>query len=125
MFFGTSLGTVASAVVVTWTAVDSPYIGVDLDGASIAGGGMVLCICDATVDVMGTSATSSIGGGFLDRSLWTALFAALGAVSVGVVVVNPGALRGTGACMTGGGVGGCNGDRGGVSSGLLRIDQIK
>ena len=72
-----------------------------------------------------TSATSSIGGGLLDRSLLTALFAALGAISVDVVAVNPGALRGTGACMTGGGVG----DRTGVDlysgelSGLLRIDS--
>ena len=42
LFLGTSLGTVASAVVVTWAAFDSPYIGVDLNGASIAGGGTVL-----------------------------------------------------------------------------------
>ena len=36
--------------------------------------------------------------------MFTALFAALGAISVGVVTVNPGALRGTGACITGEGV---------------------
>ena len=89
MFRGTSPGTVASTVVVTWTAVDSPCIGVDLDGASIVGGSMVLCTGDATVGVMGTSATSSFGGGLLDLSLFTALFAALGAISVGVVAVAP------------------------------------
>jgi len=70
MCLGTSLGTVASAVFWSWTAVvGSPCIGVDFGGASITGGGMVLCICDATVGVMGTSAISSIGGGLLDRSL--------------------------------------------------------
>ena len=75
---------------------------------------MVLCIGDATVGVMGTSATSSFDGGLLDLSLFTVLFAALGAISVGVVAGNPGALRGTGACMTGGGVGGRTGDGDGV-----------
>jgi len=86
---------------------------------------MVLCTGDATVGVMGTSATSSIVGCLRDRSLFTALFAALGAISVGVVAGNPGTLRGTGACMTGGGVG----DRtvevipdGGLSV-FLRIDH--
>ena len=117
MFLETSLGTVASAIVVPWTAVDSPCIGVDLDGASIAGGGMVLCIGDATVGVMGTSATSSCDGSLLDLSLLTVLFAALGAIFVGVVPVNPGALRGIGACMTGVGVGGRTGDGDGVLSG--------
>ena len=78
---------------------------------------MVCGAGDATLGVMGTSATSSIDGRLLDLSLFPALFAALGALSVGVVAVNPGALRGTGAWMTGGGVG----DRTGValSSGSL------
>jgi len=64
---------------------------------------------DATLGIMGTSGTSSIGR-LLDLSLFTALFVALGAISVGVVVGNPGTLRGIGACMTGGGVGGNTGD---------------
>jgi hypothetical protein len=85
---------------------------------------MVCGAGDATVGVMGTSATSSMDGRLLGLSLFTALFAALG-ISVGDVAVNAGALRGTGACMTGGGVG----DRTGVDlhSGelaeLLRIDS--
>ena len=102
MFRETSLGTVAGAVVLSWTAnVDSTCIGVGTGGASISGGCMVCGAGDATVGVMGTSATSSIDGRLLDRSLFTALFSALGTISVGVVAVNPGALRGTGACMIG------------------------
>ena len=116
MFLETSLGTVASAVVVPWTAiVDSPCIGVDTGSAIISGGCMVCGAGDATIGVMGTSATSSMDGRLLDLSLFTALFASLGAKSVGVVAVNPGALRGTGACMTGGGVG----DRTGTTSTLV------
>ena len=110
MFRDTSLGTVASAVVLPWTAiVDSTCIGVDTGGASISGGCMVCGAGDATIGVMGTSVTSSIDGRLVDPSLFGALFAALGALSAGVVAVTPGALRGTGACMTGGGVGGRTG----------------
>ena len=65
---------------------------------------------DATLGVMGTFGTSSIVGRLLDLSLFTALFVALGAISMGVVAGNPGTLRGTGACVTGGGVGGSTGD---------------
>ena len=54
---------------------------------------------DVTLGVIGTSGTTSIVGRLLDRSL------SLWAKSVGVVAGNPGTLRGTGACMTGGGVG--------------------
>ena len=106
MFLGTSLGTVASARVGPWTAiVDPSCIGVDTGGARISRGCMVCGAGDATLGVMGTSTTSSIDGRLLNLSLFPALFAALGALSVGVVAVNPGALRGTGACMTVGGVG--------------------
>jgi len=63
----------------------------------------MVCAGDATIGVMGTSVIS-MDSRLLDLSLFTALFAALGAISVGVVVMNPGALRGTGACMTGGGL---------------------
>ena len=96
MFRETSLGTVAGAVVLSWTAnVDSTCIGVDTGGAS--GGCMVCGAGDATIGVMGTCATSSMDGRSLDLSLFDALFAALGALSAGVVAVTPGALRGTGA----------------------------
>ena len=46
---------------------------------------MVFCTGDETLGVMGTSATSSIDGRLLDLSLFTALFAALGAISVGAI----------------------------------------
>ena len=118
MFRETSLGTVASAVLVPWTAIaDSTCIGVDTGGASISGACMVCGAGDATIGVIGTSATSSMDGRLLDLSLFTALFAALGALSAGVVAVTPGALRGTGACITGGGVGDCSGVN--LSSGEL------
>jgi len=64
---------------------------------------------DASLGVMGTSGTASIVGYLLDLSLFTILFVALGAISVGVVAGNPGTLRGTGACITGG-VGALTGD---------------
>ena len=67
MFLGASLGTVTSAVVWTWTAVaGSPCIGVDVSGAGVTGGGMVFCTGDATLGVIGTSATSSFLGRFPD-----------------------------------------------------------
>ena len=78
---------------------------------------MVCGAGDATLGVMGTSATSSMVGRLVDLSLLSVLFAALGAISVGVVTVHPGALRGTGACMTGGGVGNRTGVA--LSSGAL------
>ena len=59
---------------------------------------------------MGTSGTASIVDRLLDLSLFTALFAALGAISVGVVAGNPVTLRGTGACMIGGGDGASTGN---------------
>ena len=77
MSLGTSLGTVASAVVWGWAAiVDSPCIGVDTGGASVTRGCMVCGAGDATVGVMGKSATSSMDGRLLDLSLFTALFVA-------------------------------------------------
>ena len=112
MFLETSLGTVASVVVVPWTAiVDSPCIGVDTFGASITGGCMVCGAGDATVGVMGISATSSMDGRQLDLSLFTALLSHWVPYLWVSLSVNPGALRATGACMTGGRVG----DRTGVN----------
>ena len=88
-------------------AVGSPCIEVDVGSARVAGGGMVLwqSTGDATLGVMGTSGTSSIVGRLTDPSLFANLFVALGAVTLGVIAGNPGTLRGTGAWMTGGGVG--------------------
>ena len=61
MFRETSLGTVASAVVFSWTAnVDSTCKGVDTGGASE--GCMVCGAGDATIGVMGTCATFCWGG---------------------------------------------------------------
>ena len=108
MFLGTSLGAVVSAVVRTCTAaVGSPCIGVDIGGASVTGGSMVLwrSTGDATLGVMGTSGTASVVGRRLDLSLFTHSLSLLGAISVGVAAANPDTLRGTGACMTGSRVG--------------------
>jgi len=108
MFLGTSLGAVASVVFLTCTAaVGSPYIGVDVGGVSVTGGDIVLRLStgNATLGVMGISGTASVVGHFLDLSLFTTLFVVLGAEAG-----NPGTLRGTRACMTGGGVADCTND---------------
>jgi len=118
MFLGTSLGAVVSAVVWTWTAVaGSPCIGV-VSSASVVWSFVrnTWChgyICDLLICWSFTGLIT--------------VYCALRRFGCHICVVsgNPGTLRGTGACMTGGRVG----DRTGVVlhdgdlSGWLRIDS--